>query len=106
MTTALARAVAQWMVLNPGQRPEIRRLRHRAIELGETVEVRSDPPGIFAPDYFVVARAAADFAVFALSSTWDGVVVTVVNVSQTSMPRRFDGWLVGRDPALDRKRTC
>ena len=96
MTANLARAVAQWMVMNPGQRPEIRALRSRSIEPGARAEARSAPPGIFAPDVFVVARAAEDFIVCGVSSTSAGVVVGVVNVSRTSMPRRFDGWLVGR----------
>lgn len=100
MIAILARAIAQWMAENPSQRPEIRALRSRAIEPGEQVKVWSDPPGLFAPDIFVIARAAEDFIVCGVSSTSDGVVLTVGNVSRTSMPRRFDGWLVGRDSTI------
>lgn len=96
MVAILARAVAEWTEQHPGQRPEIRRLRHRSIEPGEQADVRSDPPKMFATDTFVIARAAEDFIVSSVSSTPSGVVISVVNVSRSSMPRRFDGWLVGR----------
>ncbi len=94
MTTALARAIAQWRALNTGQ-PETRALRARSIEHGAMAEVWSDPPGLFAPDVFVIARAAEDFIVSKVSSEPNGVVFTVINASRTLMPRRFDGWLIG-----------
>ena len=96
MITILARAVARWMAMHPGEWPEIRSLRSRSIEPGGRAEVRSDPLGLFAPDVFVVARAAEDFVVSEICSTPTGVVVVVANVSRTLMPRRFDGWLIGR----------
>lgn len=98
MITILARAVARWVAMHPGERLEIRSLRSCSIEHGGRAEVRSDPPGLFAPDTLVVARAAEDFAVSEICSTPMGVVFVVVNVSRTLMPRRFDGWLVGRVP--------
>lgn len=97
MTSVLSRAVVQWMVENSGQRPDVRDLKHRSVDPGEHVEVWSDPPGMFDPDMIVVARAAEDFVVSRVCSSRFGVVIVVANVSRSSMPRRFDGWLVGRD---------
>jgi len=101
MTAVLAQAIAEWMVDHPGKMPEIRYLRHRLVDPGRQAEVQSDPPGLFAPDTLVVARAGEDFLFVGARSAAAGVVVTVVNVSQTSMPRRFDGWLLGRDFGAD-----
>lgn len=103
MITILSRAVAEWTAQHPGLQPEIRGLHSHSIDPGEMRLVRSDPPGLFAPDVFVLARAAEDFILTEVCSTPTGVVITVVNVSRTSMPRRFDGWLIGR--SLPRKRA-
>lgn len=96
MIAILSRAVAEWTAQHPGLQPEIRGLHSHSVDPGETRLVRSDPPGLFAPDAFVLARAAEDFILTEVYSTDLGVVFTVVNVSRTLMPRRFDGWLVGR----------
>lgn len=96
MSTILSRAIALWTAQHPGLQHEIRGLHSRSVDPGETRQVRSDPPGLFAPDVFVIARAAKDFVLTEVCSTPTGVVLTVVNVSQTLMSRRFDGWLIGR----------
>lgn len=104
----LSRAIARWMVEHPGQRPDVRELKHCAVAYDDQAEVRSDPPGMFAPDVFVLARAAEDFIVCSVNSTTSGVVFRVMNVSLSMMPRRFDGWLIGRaadDLAVARRRV-